>query len=541
MPAANYYVDNLEQLLIWVERHHWALVDEDGRAFLSRFRGLPLSAQRLYVRLLMRRGPYFRLDQLVYPEVDDTCTAALAMCLGGLARLAGQQEWQTRLKLLRVPELRGLVQRLAPKAAAGCQRRAEWLETCAKLGPIDAALLPQAVSLKSTEDLDLLRLLYFGNRRQDLVEFILADLGILRFEPVPMQPSLPWLNAAEVRGDLHCHQWADQVSAWIEEGATERDGGLLGAADAVLRTPAFAPATERRRNRALVRLATLWQGLGRRDRALASLASASGPPAREKRIRLLLRDAGPEAAASAMQALGGDDADPTEQRFLEHFDPRSGRCRPASRSDGIRRSRLRLRRHDPEAGIEEVVAGVLRSGGCQVMHRENALIGLLLGLAFWDLIFAPLPGAFVQPFQSGPLDLFEPEFALRRADAIGDRLAAVASGERSTSDLLEVWHRKRGTVNALVAWSRFTTAEVRQICEVLSPRVKARLCAIALGEPALLRRGFPDLLLLGGEPERCEFIEVKGPGDVLRPEQRRWLGALTSAGLSARILEVRWA
>ena len=71
--------------------------------------------------------------------------------------------------------------------------------------------------------------------------------------------------------------------------------------------------------------------------------------------------------------------------------------------------------------------------------------------------------------------------------------------------------------------------------------MKAELCAIALQDPALLRRGFPDLLLLGGESDRYEFIEVKGPGDVLRPEQRQWLAALASAGLSARILEVRWA
>lgn len=254
----------------------------------------------------------------------------------------------------------------------------------------------------------------------------------------------------------------------------------------------------------------------------------------------MVRDAGPEAAASALLELDGDGVDPAERRFLEHFDPWQGRCRRATRNDGIRRSRMHLRRQDRAASIETVVAGVFGSGGCQVLHLENALIGLLLGLAFWDVIFAPLPGAFVQPFQSGPLDLFEPEFALRRAAAINARMAALACAELNARDLLDVWRRKYGTVNALVAWSRFTEADVLQICEVLSPRVKAGLCTIALREPALLRRGFPDLLLLGGEPDRYDFIEVKGPGDVLRPEQRRWLAELASAGLSARVLEVRW-
>jgi len=541
MPAADYYLDKLEQLLTWVERYHAALVDDSGWAFLSRFRALPASARRLYVRLLMRRGPYFRVDRLAYEEVGAGTTAALALCLGGLARLAGPQGWQQRLGLLRVHELRPLVEQLAPELASRCQRRADWLRACVSLGPIDENLLPQAVMLEFTADLDLLRMLYFGNPHQDLVAFILADLGVLRFEPVPIHPALPWRTAAQARHDLLCHQWADQVSAWTEAVDPECDETALMAVGAALSLPAHAPATERRRNRALTRLATLWQRQGRGDRSLAVLASASGPPAREKRIRLMVRDAGPEAAAAALLALDGDGVDPAERRFFEHFDPWQGRCRPASRSDGIRRSRMRLIRQDPAARIEDVVAGILRSGGCQVLHLENALIGLLLGLAFWDEIFAPLPGAFVQPFQNAPLDLFEPEFALRRAESISDRMAALACSERGAADLLEVWHRKHGTVNALVAWSRFTDAEVRHICEVLSPRVQAELCKVALREPALLRRGFPDLLLLGGEPDRHEFIEVKGPGDVLRPEQRRWFGELSSAGLPARVIEVRWA
>lgn len=541
MPAADYYLDKLELLLTWVRQHHAALIDDSGWAFLARFAALPTPARRLYVRLLMRRGPWFRLDQLDYEEVGAADTAVLALCLGGLARLAGAEGWEQRLRLLRVPELRDLVLRRAPRQGSQCRRRADWLAVCSHLGPIDLGLLPQAVRLAPTTGLDLLRMLYFGNAHQDLIEFILTDLGVLRFEVVPMRPALPWRTAAEAREDLRREQWADQVSAWSESTDVEVAESALLAAGSVLSLPAQAPSTERRRNRALTRLAALWQRQGRPDRSLGVLADASGPPAREKRIRLLVREAGPEVAASALSELAGDAVDPDECRFLAHFDPWQGRCRPASRHDGIRRSRLLLRRQDAAAKIEEVVAGVLRSGGCQVLHLENALIGLLLGLAFWDLVFAPLPGAFVQPFQRGPLDLFEPEFAPRRAAAIEERLAALACGEHDVLDLLDVWQRKHGTMNALVAWSRFSDTDVRQICEGLSPRVKAALCGIALREPALLRRGFPDLLLLGGEAERYEFIEVKGPGDVLRPEQRLWFAELEAADLSSRVLEVRWA
>lgn len=43
-------------------------------------------------------------------------------------------------------------------------------------------------------------------------------------------------------------------------------------------------------------------------------------------------------------------------------------------------------------------------------------------------------------------------------------------------------------------------------------------------------KGFPDLLLLR---ERQLFVEIKGDGDRLRPEQRRWLDAAAIAGEQA--------
>jgi hypothetical protein len=37
------------------------------------------------------------------------------------------------------------------------------------------------------------------------------------------------------------------------------------------------------------------------------------------------------------------------------------------------------------------------------------------------------------------------------------------------------------------------------------------------------------------------LLEVKGPGDALRPEQRAWLACLVAQGLPAAVLRVRWS
>lgn len=48
---------------------------------------LPAAAQCLFLRLHLRRGPWFRLAGLAYSEVADAGAAAEALARAGLARL----------------------------------------------------------------------------------------------------------------------------------------------------------------------------------------------------------------------------------------------------------------------------------------------------------------------------------------------------------------------------------------------------------------------------------------------------------------------
>ena len=100
-----YYLDNFELLLAETARRYGDLLSEGELRFAARFAELPLDARRLYVRLLTRRGPWFRIDRLAYPEVDPP-RAISALEQSGFAGRAPQEETGTRLALVSTRELR---------------------------------------------------------------------------------------------------------------------------------------------------------------------------------------------------------------------------------------------------------------------------------------------------------------------------------------------------------------------------------------------------------------------------------------------------
>src|SRR5699024_4621843 len=73
------------------------------------------------------------------------------------------------------------------------------------------------------------------------------------------------------------------------------------------------------------------------------------------------------------------------------------------------------------------------------------------GLLCWDAVFAPLPGAFFHPFQSGPADLHDSNFRLRRRDRFEAAFAALASGEYRQR-ILDTFHAKHGIQSPFVHW-----------------------------------------------------------------------------------------
>jgi hypothetical protein len=248
-------------------------------------------------------------------------------------------------------------------------------------------------------------------------------------------------------------------------------------------------------------------------------------------------------AIALCREIAASPRDESERLFAASFEQRLrrslGQVPPARRR--YRRAHRLVLRADGERSVESLALEHYARRGQDGFHAENWLWHALYGLAFWDVIYAPISGAFEHAYQDGPLDLEEAAFRARRASAIDQRLAEIEASAWPVQRLLAIWDAKCGIRNRLVPWA----PAVRSRLELALSRLDGRHVATVLDrltrDLGRYRRGLPDLFVVTPDPPGFVLLEVKGPGDRLRPEQVAWLDYLDANGLPCTVLAVEWS
>ena len=532
-----YYLANFQCVLGDVLARCGDLLLPEERERALAFMDLPSGARRLLVRMLTRRGPWFRLDGLDYPEVEDLPGALASLIEGGFCagpEAAGAADLEP---LLRKAEVEALLREAGRPCRRAEDRRALGARLAAEVPEARIRAAVPAVAPRVAAWARLLFLLFFGNGEQDLTDFVLAELGQVRYEDYPVDPGCrPFQSRREV--DLMLS--LDDLRAAFEAG--QDLPAVTRSLLAMEQFPGIRP--QRRYHRLLDDVGREWERRGAAGTALDCFSRSALPPARERTARILMAQQRlPEAAGVAL-AMAEAPADCAEERCarrllrrLARGDPRAARWLAEHPPDAPAPSlRLRVPRH-PSGSVEQ--AALAAAAGWSGFHTENTLWNALFGLAFWDILFAPVPGAFQHRFQSGPADLRGPEFHARRREAIEARLRELEAPGAPARLIRAVAARKRGVANAFVNWRALPPEHLEAALAALpEPALLAVLRAMA-PNPAAWRSGFPDLFL--HREGACMLWEVKGPGDALRPEQERWLALFNRAGLEARVAWVTYA
>jgi hypothetical protein len=564
-----YYLDNFRYLITFVAARYHNLLNAREKLFLTRFSDLPLPAQALYVRLLQRKGPYFRVDKIRYAEIPAIEASLESLCQQSFAITCGLDHTHVQVAMRNKVELLELLPSGQSKPS---QLNRSQVVSLIVAGDVEVHRL-NIVRLGFLDILDRFNFLFFGNSNQNLNEFVLHEIGVMPYEDYAIDSAKLFRQRSDI-DDALClnkiNRLARKLGAEIME-ATRKPRKLpapeaianpalratyslqLGALIDILPARPAAGFLSNQFDRLVLKLAGYCERLDNLPTARRLYELTQLPPAREKLGRLYQKINALDALQQLCVAMLADPKTEAETVFAEkkliklasataadnQLRVQSGRPATLASKSAIKPAvnietiAFALRDDD---SIESQVIDWYGTQNKPAQFVENHLFTGLFGLACWDIIFSPVPGAFFHPFQRGPADLYSGQFRQARRLAFDKRFRELLRQGQLENQISQCFNEKFGRINPFVNWRRIALSDFCRFAEAIDAAALIQVFGRILDDPRHHCSGFPDLLVWHGN--QFELVEVKGPGDRLQDHQRRWQQFFLEIGLPAKVLHV---
>ena len=525
-------MDDYQEMLDFVEQHYaHALGDEHAR-YLREFRELSYDAQCLYVRLVNRKGRVFARRRLRYPELASVPQSLAELQRAGWVGPPGDRHFADVLRFLSKAEIYTVV--LPAFAGLGRSlKKADLVEftlqnmsSSSFLSSLDAS---QVVVRARTDETRFLLYLYFGRIREELSQFTMRDLGLVRTQSLQDEYEPRFGDRDEA---LEQFDFADRNDRY------RRGHDVAELIAEALRWPAvnFAGSATLRDKLAL--------RLGRHAEKEGDLANAAslyglGESAAcgERLVRAWLTNDEREKARHWLEERIENPRSDEEYHVAQDLYERKFRRKRTSAATDLLRSAETVDIDESRMGApERAVIGYFDALGLQAFRTENLLWRSFFGLLFWDELF--VDGDLNSPFEFLPASLENGSFATDCSEAIDAKLALLADKPALKRELLRISTRYYGTNNGVFRWRRsMSDALFALVDHARAENLRAVLSGMC-SDYANSRYGYPDLMVIDDVGVR--FVEVKTEGDALRRNQLVRLNQLRDAGFRADVLRVRW-
>ena len=382
-----------------------------------------------------------------------------------------------------------------------------------------------------------LLLLFFGDPQKDLSTLVMQDLGILRYEQVALGKQARLFNSNRELTD-YLGLW--EMGARIHNLKRSWHSELAWTLKQSLEGKWQHRALKRLRDRRLYQLGRAAERVGESQFALDCYSLCEMAAAAERRARILYSTGDQDGCRHCLEDILAHFPASSEVFFARSF----ARRKKIDLEDGGALwqppSEKCLTLESPPVGkLERTVAEHLEKTGSKVWFLENHFSLGLFGLAFWDVVFAPIDGMFVNAYQTRPLDLYWPDFTPQRQNLITASFARFNQPGELQAEILRNWRRKQGIANALVHWQALSSALIQAVFRHIPAQELLEVLKFLMQALEHRRRGFPDLLVLHADGG-YEYLEVKAPGDRLSLQQRSWFELFRCRNIPAAVLKVTW-
>lgn len=549
--AADYYLEHFAYLLQFVAAKYADLLQPDEQAFIQQFSQLSHDAKCLLVRLANRKPRYFRYSQLVYPEITDLDQALQTLLAKGLCVSEPRvEEIEELLGIFRKAELLQLASKLEssqPAAKLTKLAKAELVHLLATEFDSENLLAEiqdqdqdqeKLLRLCCEAEISLVKFLFFGSLRPNMDQFVIRDLGHIRYESFNDADLEPYFKTRQqVKDKLAVYTACEQFEVMKEQQQAQPIYEWFLAWQSqhaeldIIAQPGY--------DRLVLKVARFLERAECQQHALAIYRLTEKPPARERQVRLLQSVGQSHAAVMLCQQIKDDPRNAAERLFaLDFLARQEQQSKRLTVTQVLKQAPVITLDRGYQGQVEQGVLDDYHQRGWSGFWAENHVWRSLFGLLCWDLLFDPASGAIHHPFQRSPSDLYQADFFANRRDQLEARFALLDNMPACQAELERVLQHKWGFASPFVSWHEDLPDVISACCKLLSAiQLKSILLEMA-HDPQENGHGFPDLLVWNKAD--YEFIEVKSPRDRLSAQQLHWLGFFAGINVNAKVLRVKW-
>ncbi len=311
-----YYHDHFLEMLSFVRTTYGPILTDEHDAFVLRFQALSKDAQCLLIRMVNRRGAIFNRTFFRYAEISDVERAADDLLACGQARTLKAEDYAAFVACLPKDILVA-----GAKAAGRMDIRVSWPK--AKLAdyflnhvPFEIAAehcgAAKFIALDDVRPFEFLLYLYFGKTEEDLKNFALRDLGIMRTNKATSFRAR-FTDGEEARACFHYSRLLDRIEVKSTGIYQRAIGDIFGGPSC----PSVYAADLR--SRAACQVGQFFEKLGEKDLARQLYRAGSSPECNERLVRLLYGVGDKTDAEDLLRRMIDDPASDGEFVFATDF------------------------------------------------------------------------------------------------------------------------------------------------------------------------------------------------------------------------------
>jgi len=528
-----YYLDNFNYLIDFVEDKSGKLLSAEDKDFIQSFKGLSKDAKCTYIRLINRKGPYFRTEKLEYEEINDIPAALYELDSREFIKNVLEAD-PLILHFFRKDELLSFFPEVSYAKAFKkddliLEIEHEVVDWLSVINTHSNIIIPE-----KKEEVEYLKLLFFGHHKGMMSDFVVRDIGNVTLEKLDEAKFTPWFDSLdEAKSVYQAFKLKDIARFCLKTLSAEEINELFSQVEWEKLTQ-FLKA-RKVCDKYLLEIGKKMEQAQFPDYALNYYKYTDAYPSRERQIRILDKKGEYEACHQILDTVLDKPMNAKEAIFAKDFQKKAKQKIKKSTTIAISNA-IEIELPIPEENItvEKQVLNHFNKQGYEGIHSENHLWRSSFGLLFWDLLYNQELLKFHNPLQRQASNLYD----IEKPDLFIEFFDKTFVDKKIEKYIKSIFDKKYGVNNPLIYWY----PDLFNTVQLLFKFVPRKALRSIFGTMALNLKeygtGFPDLFIWNKTD--YFFYEIKSPNDHLAPHQLFWIEKFKENDVKVDILRIAY-